>query len=399
MTRPINHTQAVILSGGGAYGAYEIGVMKALFTGESPSTGHAYLNPGIFTGTSVGAYNAAFMVSRPDEDICATIRSLESVWLNHIAESSESCGNGVFRIRANPLRYANPACFANPAQPFSELADDGAFFARNLFSRTVNFLMSAGSLSDRALELVDVSAFLSSSPLRSLIRQLVTMEGIRRGDRILRLVATNWETGELRTFENRDMTDEQGHDIIIGSAAIPGIFHPHEIAGQPYVDGGLVMNTPLSCAIEAGATTVHVIYMDPDVKNIPLRTLESSIDALDRVLLITSASKVGEDIETAAWINEGLEVIERTAGGDSLSNADLRAFVRVANQIYQKIKAGAPYKKVTIHRYHPQDDLGGGTLGLLNFDKDRMVAVIKRGFDDALNHDCDASHCILPKET
>jgi predicted acylesterase/phospholipase RssA len=225
------------------------------------------------------------------------------------------------------------------------------------------------------------------------------MEGIRRGDRLLRLVATNWETGELRTFENRDMTDEQGHDIIIGSAAIPGIFHPHEIAGQPYVDGGLVMNTPLSCAIEAGATTVHVIYMDPDVKNIPLRTLESSIDALDRVLLITSASKVGEDIETAAWINEGLEVIERTAGDDSLSNADLRAFVRVANQIYQKIKAGAPYKKVTIHRYHPQDDLGGGTLGLLNFDKDRMVAVIKRGFDDALNHDCDASHCILPKET
>jgi predicted acylesterase/phospholipase RssA len=397
MTRPIHHRQAVILSGGGAYGAYEIGVMKALFTGESPSTGHDYLNPGIFTGTSVGAYNAAFMVSRPDEDICATIRSLESVWINQIAESSESCGNGVFRIRANPLRYSNPACFAaNPAQPFNELADDGVFFARNFFSRTVNFLMSAGSLSDRALELVDVSAFLTAAPLRSLITQLVPMEGIRRADRVLRLVATNWETGELRSFENRDMTDEQGHDIIIGSAAIPGIFRPHEIAGQPYVDGGLVMNTPLACAIEAGARTVHVIYMDPDVKNIPLRTLQSSIDALDRVLLITSASKVGEDIETAAWINEGLEVIERTAKGDSLSNADMRAFVRVANQIYQKIKAGVPYEKVTIHRYHPHDDLGGGTLGLLNFDQDRMVALIKRGFDDALNHDCAESHCILP---
>lgn len=397
MTRPIHHRQAVILSGGGAYGAYEIGVMKALFTGESPSTGHDYLNPGIFTGTSVGAYNAAFMVSRPDEDICATIRSLESVWINQIAESPESCGNGVFRIRANPLRYSNPACFAaNPAQPFNELADDGAFFARNFFSRTVNFLMSAGSLSDRALELVDVSAFLTATPLRSLITQLVPMEGIRRADRVLRLVATNWETGELRSFENRDMTDEQGHDIIIGSAAIPGIFRPHEIAGQPYVDGGLVMNTPLACAIEAGARTVHVIYMDPDVKNIPLRTLQSSIDALDRVLLITSASKVGEDIETAAWINEGLEVIERTAKGDSLSNADMRAFVRVANQIYQKIKAGVPYEKVTIHRYHPHDDLGGGTLGLLNFDQDRMVALIKRGFDDALNHDCAESHCILP---
>lgn len=397
MTRAIDRTQAVILSGGGAYGAYEIGVMKALFTGECRSTGYDYLNPGIFTGTSVGAYNAAFMVSRPDEDICATLRFLESAWLNKIAESSQSCGNGVFRIRANLLRYSNPACFAaNPAQPFNEVADDGAFFARNFFSRTVNFLMAAGSLSDRALESVDVSAFLTAAPLRALVRKMVPLEGIRRAERALRLVATNWETGELRTFENRDMTDEQGHDIIIGSAAIPGIFHPHNIAGQPYVDGGLVMNTPLECAIKAGARTLYVIYMDPDVKNIPLRTLQSSIDALDRVLLITSASKVGEDIETAAWINEGLEVVERTASGETPSDGDMRAFIRVAGQIYQKIRAGVPYKKLTIHRYHPHDDLGGGSLGLLNFKRDRMVALIERGFNDALNHDCASSHCILP---
>ena len=314
MTRAINPAQAVILSGGGAYGAYEVGVMKALFTGECPSTGYDYLNPGIFTGTSVGAYNASFMVARADEDICTTIRFLESLWLNQIAPST--CGNGVFRIRANPLRYSNPACFAaNPAQPFNELADDAEFFARNFFSRTVNFLMAAGSLSDRALELVDVSAFVTAHPLRSLIRELVPLENIRRADRALRIVATNWETGKLTTFENRDMTDDQGHDIIIGSAAIPGIFRPHNIAGQPYVDGGLVMNTPLECAIEAGATTLHVIYMDPDVRNIPLRTLQSSIGALDRVLIVTSASKVGEDIDTAAWINEGLEVVERVAAG------------------------------------------------------------------------------------
>ena len=102
MTRAIDPTQAIVLSGGGAYGAYEVGVMKALFTGECRTTGYDYLNPGVFAGTSVGAYNAAFMVSRPDEDICASIRLLESAWVNQIAASSKSCGNGVFRIRFDP---------------------------------------------------------------------------------------------------------------------------------------------------------------------------------------------------------------------------------------------------------------------------------------------------------
>lgn len=397
MTRGVDPTQAVILSGGGAYGAYEVGVMKALFTGECPSTGYEYLNPGIFTGTSVGAYNAAFMVSHPGDDSCPAVRFLESVWLNRIAESSETCGNGVFRVRANPLRYLNPSCYAsNPALPFNELADDGAYFAQDFVRRAANFLMTSGSVSERALEAVDLSVFLSAAPLRSLIRELIQMERIRQSHKALRLVATNWETGELKIFENRDMSDDYGYEIIMGSASIPGVFHPHYIAGQPYVDGGLVMNTPLKCAIQAGGTTLHIIYMDPDVKNIPLRALQSTLDALDRVLVISSANSVGEDIDTARWINQGLDVISRTARGETLADADMRAFIRVAAKIYERIKAGAPYKRLTIHRYHPHDDLGGGSLGLLNFSRDRMVALIERGFNDALNHDCAESHCVIP---
>ncbi len=397
MIRAVDHTKAVVLSGGGAYGAYEIGVMKALFTGESPSTGHDYLNPGILTGTSVGAYNAAFIVSRPDEDICAIMTALESVWLNQLAERSGSCGNGVFRFRANPFRYANASCFAsNPFLPLNELADDSTFFARDFFTRAVNFVASAGTLSGRALELVDFTSLVTAAPFRILISKLISLEGIRRADRILRVEATNWETGQLKTFGNLDMTDDQGYEIIMGSASIPGVFRPHYIAGEPYVDGGLLMNTPLRCAIQAGDTTLHVIYMDPNVKNIPLQTLQSSIDVLDRVLVITSASKLGEDIETAAWINEGLEVIERAARGNSLSDGDINTFVRVASQLYQKTRLGKPYRKLTVHRYNPHDDLGGGTLGLLNFNIDRMTALIDRGFRDALAHDCGESNCIIP---
>ena len=55
---------AMVLSGGGAYAAYGVGVMRALFAGESPATGHTPLDPGIYAGASAGAFNAAYMVSQ-----------------------------------------------------------------------------------------------------------------------------------------------------------------------------------------------------------------------------------------------------------------------------------------------------------------------------------------------
>ncbi len=51
---------------------------------------------------------------------------------------------------------------------------------------------------------------------------------------------------------------------------------------------------------------------------------------------------------------------------------------------------------MTIHRYHPHDDLGGA-LGLFNFDPDQIAALIDRGYTDAARHDCDESQCILPQ--
>jgi predicted acylesterase/phospholipase RssA len=397
MSRTANQSQAVILSGGGAYAAYEVGVMKALFTGESPATGHTLLNPGVLTGTSAGAVNASILASYPDADLCALVRFLEDVWVNRVGSNSERCGNGVMRFRGDPLRFFDPRCLAdNPLRALNEFTKDGLFLTQNFFQHAVRFLISSGSIENRALQFIDVGAFVSSEPIRNMLPGVVSLEGIRHSERKLRIVATNWTKGEVRTFGNREMTDELGFLIIQASAAIPGIFLPNTIEGDLYVDGGVLMNTPLNCAIDAGANELHVIYLDPDVQNIPVRRLESTIEVFERIITITSATKVNEDIDTARWINAGLDVVERASRGGPLSDEDARAFIRVAGQIEKKIRAGTPYKKLTIHRYHPKDDLGGGALGLLNFDSDRIVGLIERGFNDALNHDCAESHCVLP---
>src|SRR4029434_10469105 len=110
-------------------------------------------------------------------------------------------------------------------------------------------------------------------------------------------------------FKNEDMTAAQGRLVVLGSSAIPGIFPPVQIGKDTYVDGGVVMNTPLTTAIDAGATELHVIYLDPDVSKIPVMALPNTIDTFSRVYAIMLASNINEDIQTASWINEGLETL------------------------------------------------------------------------------------------
>jgi predicted acylesterase/phospholipase RssA len=394
-------TQAVILSGGGGYGAYEVGIMKALLGGEMAGAGYRRIEPGIFTGTSVGSFNAAIMVSQPGVPSGETAEELERIWRNEVASNEQRCGNGVFRFRGNPLRLIDPACYANPLGPFEQLGNDASFVAGSLFRRGLNALMMQGSLANRGLQFVDISALITVEPFREMLDRTIRSEAIRDSDRQLRVVATNWDTGEVKTFENKDVADEEfGPQMIMASAAIPGLFPPVRIGEDLYVDGGTVMNTPLKCAIQAGATTMHIVYMDPDVGNIPIRRLMNSIDTFDRVFTIMLATKINEDIETAAWINQGLRAMELAARAGSaadLSKGDITAFIRVAGQIEARLKEGRSYSKLTIHRYHPKDDLGG-PMGMLDFSEESITRLMARGYEDAVFHDCDQSRCIFPDQ-
>ena len=398
MSRQQEEKMAVVLSGGGAYGAYEVGVMKALLGGEMKGAGYRPLDPQIYTGTSVGSFNATVMVAQPDVPGGLAVERLERIWLDEVAEGAGKCGNGVFRIRGNPLRYFDPDCFANPFAPVADLGGDAGFLASSLFTRGLNFLAARGDLLKRGMQFVDFSAFISVEPFRQMLERTVRLEAVRDSIKELRIVATNWETGEVKVFENHHIGEEFGRQMIMASAAIPGIFPPVRVGDYLYVDGGTVMNTPLSCAIEAGATTLFVIYLDPDVNNIPVQKLMNTIDTFDRVYTIMLATKINEDIDTAAWINEGLTVMERVAAADSaagLSDADVSAFVRVASKIEERVAAGQSFRKLTIHRFHPHDDLGG-PLGMLDFSREAVTGLISRGFEDAVYHDCSESHCILP---
>jgi predicted acylesterase/phospholipase RssA len=375
--------QGVVLSGGGASGAYEVGVLKALLTaGERP------LEPQVFAGTSIGSFNASFLVSQWDSQGRSSIANLEALWLGRLATSLGGLGraNGLFRIRGSPIDMLDPTAYLpNPLRPLFRVAEDGAFFFLDAMRRLAYIGQSRESLLQRLANVLDVSLLLATESWAELLRG-IDFSAIRHSTRRLRIAATNWQTGELRVFANRDMTNETGPLAIQASSAIPGLLPLVLIGAEPHVDGGVVMNTPLDIAIKAGTDELHVIYLDPAVRAIPTAALNSTIDSAYRQQLISWATVMTEDIETTRWVNRTLQALQhlREDGRGPEEIAFLERELKVEG-----------LRPLTVHRYHPADDLAGGALGLLNFDRPHIERLIERGFDDARHHDCVQAQCVL----
>ena len=339
-----NEVTGVILSGGSAYAAYEVGVMKALFRGETPLGGP--IQPQVFTGASAGSVNATWMVSQAQRGFADAAKNLESLWLDEISDRMAGGGEGAVRFRGNLFEFLNPSSFAaNPAAPFLRLAQDISFFLRDWSLRTRNFADAQESLSRRLIELIDIGSFVSTEPLRGILHRDFSFAAIRESALKLSVAATNWATGDLKLFTNPDMTDAGAVDIIMASTAFPGL-PPVYIDGLPFVDGGYVMNSPLLPAIDAGASTIHFIYLDPDTAAVPVRRLMNTVDVIDRMFIMLRATIFNRDIDQAAAINSGIEVIEQVNGARP-ALADLKKFIRAAGKIKSKLDQGMPYRKIT----------------------------------------------------
>lgn len=94
----------------------------------------------------------------------------------------------------------------------------------------------------------------SNHAIRRLLEKHLRFERMEDAPIPLHVVATDVLTG-------RDVRLSAGPavDAVTASAALPGILPPVVIAGRTLMDGGVVNNTPISHAIELGATTVWVL--------------------------------------------------------------------------------------------------------------------------------------------
>jgi NTE family protein len=98
------------------------------------------------------------------------------------------------------------------------------------------------------------SSLVSAGGLRSLVARYVRFERLEDAPIPLCVVATEVISGKEIALSRGNAVD-----AIIASAAVPGVFPPVIIDERVLMDGAVVNNTPISNAIDAGATRIYVL--------------------------------------------------------------------------------------------------------------------------------------------
>jgi hypothetical protein len=274
-----------------------------------------------------------------------------------------------------------------------EATEDAGIFLRGAMGTVADLFTSNVPRLRTLVRSFDFSAFITTAPYLETLRIFMPLEDFARTTRGLRIVAMDLTAGHLNLF-NEDDVRRLGFGPVLASTALPIFFPPHQIEGHEFLNPTTLATTPLLPAITE-SEIMHLVYMDPELRGISPIRLENLVDAMDRVLVVNFAYMLNRDIQRAQEINTALELIEEGVTADSLSLQDVHALLRSLPPIRARIAAGKPYRPLTIHRYHPRDDLGSD-LGLMNLARKRLQQIIDRGYADTVAHDCVASGCVFP---
>jgi predicted acylesterase/phospholipase RssA len=199
---------AIVLQGGGALGAYEFGVLKALYEQRPGFT------PVAVAGISIGAINAAVLGGAKTNPVDA----LDTLWRDRLTVSTPWS-----RWLPRPL----DASWALMGNPGMYLINPGLFVSP----------WTSTSLYDTA-------------PLRWTLADLV--DPVRLNDEGTRVIvgAIRVGTGEIDYFD-LDCPGGLTLDHVVASGSLPPMFPMTSLDQQCYWDGGLFANTPLGPAINA----------------------------------------------------------------------------------------------------------------------------------------------------
>jgi NTE family protein len=117
-------------------------------------------------------------------------------------------------------------------------------------------VFSSGKLTGPWLLLKKARSMVTNDRIRRLIETTVAERRFEEFARPLHVVATSLRTGRPAWFEKGPVVEP-----ILASAALPAILPPVEIDGEPYIDGAVVDNVPISRAFDLGVERVVVLHV------------------------------------------------------------------------------------------------------------------------------------------
>ena len=240
MTKVFEKKIGLVLPGGGARAAYQVGVLKAISELIPDS------NPfSIISGTSAGAINASLLASR-SQSLKEAVEVLSGVWCNFKT-------NKVYRTETTVM-------------------------LKSIFQWLLT-VSSGGVLAKNPKSLLD------NSPLRQLLEDTINLEGIKNNiDKgnldAFAITAASYSSKKSVTFFQSEEDDIDWErflrvgvktdiliDHLMASIALPLIFPAVKINNEYFGDGAMRQATPLSPAIRLGAEKLLIINTDSKSPN------------------------------------------------------------------------------------------------------------------------------------
>lgn len=232
--------KALVCSGGAVKGAWAAGVIQYLL-------GDLSINYDIYTGTSVGAINTAFLAMFKSGEEKEAANLLKDWWL--------------------------------------QLDDAKVYKSWKFWGRVA---------------VAWKKSFYDSSPLHSLIRKNIDLNKIRASGKQIAVGALNVHTGKYTVF-NQDSDDFI--DAVLASSAFPATLLPIKINNDLFIDGGMKTLSPIKLAIEMGADEIDVITTSPDVRDKKFIEDPNIIDIVRRAFDVATDKILSNDLDLALMHN------------------------------------------------------------------------------------------------
>jgi NTE family protein len=361
---------ALVLPGGGARGAFQVGVLKAL--AESLPKGSS--NPfAVISGTSAGAINSVVLASKARRFQVA-VAELDRVWSNFRCEQVFRTDN--LTMLKSSLHWLASIVFGGflVGTPKS-LLDNSPL--RALLSRNVRFPRIRDAIECGYLDAVAVTAASYATARSTSFFQAGSNHG---GWSRTRRVGIH---GELHL------------DHLMASIAVPLVFPPTRIGGEYFGDGAMRQATPLSPAIHLGADRILVIGIRdetadkaPDAAQRPERPSFAQIAGymLDTLFM----DGLYSDIERMTRINQLIDSVSpehRTGSMQRMRPIDTMLVVpsKDLRVIAHEHRKELPFAvRALLHGVGGRGPGENRLLSFLMFEKAYTRELIELGYQDAM---------------